>query len=136
MQCCAGFLYLCIVDKFTRYLLLFVASVLALSGLQLGNRAEVYCAVSQVVAEDYAQANFSAGESVKFPSLIRTEEQVSLFHHLPGPPSKNQSSELYFQFFASELLIQRAIAQYMSRSANFSRSLSGNDIIFPFHYFW
>ena len=136
MLYCAGFLYLCIVDKFTKYLLLLVACVLALSGLQRGNRVEVFCSASQAVAAEQAPASFSAGETVKFPSLTRAEEQVSLFHHLPGPFYKNQSGGLFTQFLCSELHIQGAIAQYISRSANFCRSLSGSDIIFPFHYFW
>ncbi|MBD1396462.1 hypothetical protein H9Q13_04740 [Pontibacter sp. JH31] len=123
-------------NKLTRYLLLLFASVLALPGWQADDRAAVFCAVEQAVAEEHTQASLSAGESIKSPSLTRAEEQISLFQHLPGPSSKNDSKGAGFLSFTAELQLQRAITQYIASAVNLNRSLSGSDIIFPFHYFW
>jgi hypothetical protein len=124
------------VGKFSRYILLLVASVLALAGMQAGHSAEVFCSLPQAVAEEQGPASLSAGEPIKFLNLTRTEEQVSLLHHLPGPPSKNQSGELYYLSYASELQLQRGLAEYIARAAHLHLSLSSCDIIFPFHNFW
>lgn len=104
--------------------------------MRVGDGGEVYTSVAKNGKEGLATASLSAGEVYKFPGLLRIEEQIGVAYHLPVSPSKNQLNGFHSEAITFEGNVAHAIAQFMLRSANFLRSLTSSDIIFPFHYFW
>jgi hypothetical protein len=124
------------VKYFKQYIPVLVAMLLALAGMQPFSGWNAGESISQDKRETHSGSSLYSKESLKFPGLLRAEEHVSMVHSLPAPSSKQYSSGLIFSSPAYELTIQRSVSLYLYLARYMQRSLSGVDIIFPFHYFW
>lgn len=86
--------------------------------------------------EENPRPAISKSEHGLLLSMLRSDERaVGGGSRLPSPTAKSRFVDISGVDFYLELRVQRLAALYLSRSMRLRRSLTGCDIIFPFHYF-
>ena len=121
---------------FKHYIPVLLAMLLALAGIQHGAGWHARESIAQANQKAHSDSSLYSKEQLKFPGLLRAEDHVSSVHTLPVPPAKQYPKGLLFNSSAYELAIQRSALLYLFQTRYMEPSLSGVDIIFPFHNFW
>ncbi|QCR21409.1 hypothetical protein [Pontibacter sp. SGAir0037] len=117
--------------------LLLFALMLAFAGIGEGMGMPATPAASLALEQEEGHPHVFQGEQTKSQLLHKSGwDYVSTGDNLPVPVSKGHSNYLLNLSHALEHTMQCQAMQYLFQSKRFSLSLSGSDIIFPFHYFW
>lgn len=116
-------------------LLLLFAVVLSFAGIGEGVCAGVAQTEPEGIAGKNFQQQFSQGEHIKY-QLLHSEHVVSPVNSQSAPHPNNRSIGLLNVSYLIEHRLQDIATQYLLHAKDICCSLSGNDIIFPFHYFW
>lgn len=123
--------------SFNAALLLILSILLSFASIGEGVCNSVTHPDLEGVGEAGSQSSLSQGEQIKFQFLNRSGEHVvGPVNNLPAPPTKKENVDFSGVAHSIEQRVQHIATQYLLHAKEICVSLAGNDIIFPFHYFW